>query len=92
MPAHGQFQELPHPNTIKHLPPDEQVIHAHFEAEGDRHWYVAGQYPDPRYMFGFVDLGHEQGGEWGDFPVPQLLPAGALLDSDWTPKPFSEIK
>ena len=90
MTATVQRPQTPHPNDIKHLPANEQMIHAHFEAYGGCHWYVAGIY-DLNHMFGYVDLGHEQGGEWGDFTLFYLISMGAQTDPEWTPKLFGKI-
>ena len=51
MIAKVQKLQPPHPNAVKHLRADEQMIHIHFEAVGDKHWYVAGIY-DLNHMFG----------------------------------------
>ena len=86
----AMLEKLPHHRSIETLPPERQLIHAHFSSAHGFHWYAAG-FDGKETFLGFVNLADPLNAEWGYFTLSNLWRKGAEVEVYQTPVLFPQI-
>ena len=96
IPTREQLQQLPRLYETENIPPEDKVVHLHFQVD-QCHWWVM-EYDGKDTFFGFVLLhGWSQYAEFGYFTLSELLEikvSGCIEivnDPFWIPRAAKDV-
>ena len=85
--------QIPNLYETENIPAEEKIIYQHWHIPAiNFHWFIAELDPVRRIAFGYAYLNDPINAEWGYISIDELEENGVMLDREWVPRRFKEIK
>ena len=96
IPTREQLHKLPRLYETENIPPEDKIVHLHFQVDAS-HWWVI-EWDGHDTFFGFVQLyGSNQYAKFGYFTLSELMEVKVsgcieiVNDPFWIPRPVKDV-